>query len=76
MFWINKRMFDFCMLLLIPSIYYFNNLLFINILLIQEVYFLFRIVWVKIACFSAIKFRTMVPVKEITRKYDDPIEDE
>ena len=24
--------------------------------------------------FSAIKFRTMVPVKEITRKYDDPIE--
>jgi hypothetical protein len=24
--------------------------------------------------FSAIKFRTMVPVDEITRKYDDPIE--
>ena len=24
--------------------------------------------------FSAIKFRTMAPVKEITRKYDDPIE--
>ena len=24
--------------------------------------------------FSAIKFRTMVPTKEITRKYDDPIE--
>ena len=24
--------------------------------------------------FSAIKFRTMVPVKEITRRYDDPIE--
>ena len=24
--------------------------------------------------FHAIKFRTMVPVKEITRKYDDPIE--
>jgi len=25
--------------------------------------------------FSAIKFRTMVPAKEITRKYDDPIEE-
>jgi len=24
--------------------------------------------------FSAIKFRTMKPIKEITRKYDDPIE--
>ena len=24
--------------------------------------------------FSAVKFRTMMPVKEITRKYDDPIE--
>jgi len=25
-------------------------------------------------CFSAIKFRTMVPVKKITKKYDDSIE--
>ena len=77
MFWINKRLFDiFVCLMLIPLLsivsiiilflnYFFNSgsLFFIQYRMGKN----FRV-------FSAIKFRSMVPVKEITRKYDDPIE--
>jgi lipopolysaccharide/colanic/teichoic acid biosynthesis glycosyltransferase len=77
MFWINKRLFDiFVCLLLIPLLilvaiiilflnYFFNSG---SLLFIQD-----RMG--KNCCvFSAVKFRTMLHVKEITRKYDDPIE--
>ena len=77
MFWINKRLFDiFVCLLLIP-------LLFITSLIILlfnyffnsgSLFFVQDRMGKNCSVFSAIKFRTMVPVKEITRKYDDPIE--
>ena len=77
MFWINKRLFDiFVCILLIP-------LLFITSLIILlfnyffnpgSLFFIQDRMGKNCSIFSAIKFRTMVPVKEITRKYDDPIE--
>ena len=77
MFWINKRLFDiFVCFLLIP-------LLFITSLIILlfnyffnsgSLFFVQDRMGKNCSVFSAIKFRTMVPVKEITRKYDDPIE--
>jgi lipopolysaccharide/colanic/teichoic acid biosynthesis glycosyltransferase len=77
LFWINKRIFDVSVcLLLIPL------LIIISILLILINYFfnsgsLFFIqnrMGKNCVSFSAIKFRTMKPAKEITRKFDDPIE--
>jgi len=77
LFWINKRMFDiFVCLLLLPV------LLTISIILLFFNYFfnsgsLFFIqdrMGKNCDVFSAIKFRTMTPIKEITRKHDDPIE--
>jgi len=78
MFWINKRLFDiFVCLLLIP-------LLFITSLIILlfnyffnsgSLFFIQDRMGKNCGVFSAIKFRTMVPVKEITRKFDDPIEE-
>jgi len=77
MFWFNKRLFDiFICLLLIPLLLLFSIiLLFFNyffnkgsLLYIQDR------MGKNCTIFSAIKFRTMVPVKEITRRYDDPIE--
>ena len=79
MFWINKRLFDiFVCLLLIP-------LLFITSLIILllnyffnsgSLFFIQDRMGKNCIVFSAIKYRTMVPVKEITRKYDDPIEED
>lgn len=77
LFWINKRIFDIIMcLLLLPLLFtiaiillvfnkFFNpgNLLFIQKRMGKNCEF-----------FLAIKFRTMSHIKEITRKYDDPIE--
>ena len=53
LFWINKRMFDiFVCLLLLPVLLTISIiLLFFNYFSIQEVYFLFRIVWVRIVMF-------------------------
>jgi len=77
LFWINKRMFDIlvCLLLLpllfiiamiLPLINYFFNS--------GSLFFIQDRMGKNCDVFSAIKFRTMVPIKEITRKYDDPIE--
>lgn len=77
LFWINKRIFDISVcLLLIPLLF------FISIMLIIFNYFfnsgsLFYVqerMGKNCSIFSAIKFRTMVPIEVITRKYDDPIE--
>ena len=77
MFWINKRLFDiFVCLLLIPLLfitsiivlcinYFFNK---------GSLFFIQERMGKNCNVFSAIKFRSMAPVKEITRKYDDPIE--
>jgi len=79
MFWINKRLFDiFVCLLLIPLLfitspiilllnYFFNS---------GSLFFIQDRMGKNCSVFSAIKYRTMVPVKEITRKYDDPIEED
>ncbi|MDC1283335.1 sugar transferase [Amylibacter sp.] len=77
LFWINKRMFDisvsllllpllFIIVIILPFINYFSNS--------GRVFFIQERMGKNCEVFHAIKFRTMVPVKEITRKYDDPIE--
>jgi len=76
-FWINKRLFD-----LVISIFLLPLLFIISIFLLflNPLYNPGRLVFVQermgINCenFFAIKFRTMSPIKEITRKYDEPIE--
>jgi len=77
LFWINKRIFDIIVcLLLIPLLLLISiMILFINYFLNPGSLFFIQDRMGKNCCvFSAIKFRTMVPTKEITRKYDDPIE--
>jgi lipopolysaccharide/colanic/teichoic acid biosynthesis glycosyltransferase len=77
MFWFNKRFFDiFVCLLLIPLLFIFSIiLLFVNPFFNPGSLFFIQDRMGKNCCvFSAFKFRTMMPVKEITRKYDDPIE--
>jgi lipopolysaccharide/colanic/teichoic acid biosynthesis glycosyltransferase len=77
LFWINKRLFDIIVsLLLIPLLlvisiilpffnYFFNS---------GSLFFIQDRMGKDCSVFSAIKFRTMVHTKEITRKYNDPIE--
>ena len=77
LFWINKRIFDisvsllllpllFIIVIILPFINYFSNS--------GRLFFIQERMGKHCEVFHAIKFRTMVPVKEITRKYDDPIE--
>lgn len=77
LFWINKRIFDisvsllllpllFIIVIILPFINYFYNS--------GRLFFIQERMGKNCEVFHAIKFRTMVPVKEITRKYDDPIE--
>ena len=76
-FWINKRLFDiFVCLLLIPLLFIVSIIiLFFNYFFNPgSLFFIQDRMGKDCSVFSAIKFRTMVPVKEITRKYDDPIE--
>jgi len=76
-FWINKRLFDvFVCSLLIPLLFIFSIiLLFFNYFFNPgSLFFIQDRMGKNCSVFSAIKFRTMVPVKEITRKYNDPIE--
>ena len=76
-FWINKRIFDisvsllllpllFIIVIILPFINYFSNS--------GRLFFIQERMGKNCEVFHAIKFRTMVPIKEITRKYDDPIE--
>ena len=77
LFWINKRLFDiFVCLLLIPLLFITSIILLcINYFFNRgSLFFIQDRMGKNCNVFSAIKFRTMVPIKEITRKYDDPIE--
>jgi len=77
MFWINKRLFDiFLCLLLIPLLFIISIiLLFVNYFFNPgSLFFIQDRMGKDCRVFTAIKFRTMVPIKEITRKYDEPIE--
>ena len=77
LFWTNKRIFDiFVSLLLLPILFMIGIVLLIlnqffnpgKVLFIQER------MGKNCKIIFIIKFRTMLHVKEITRKYDDPIE--
>ena len=77
MFWINKRLFDiFICLLLIPLLFIISIIvLFFNFFFNPgSLFFIQDRMGKGCSIFSAVKFRTMLPVKEISRKYDDPIE--
>jgi len=79
MFWINKRLFDFFVCLLLIPLFFITSiiLLFVNYFFNPGSLFFIQERMGKNCCiFAAVKFRTMVPVKEITRKYDDPIEED
>ena len=77
LFWINKRIFDiFLCVLLLPLLFTIGiNLLVLNLFFNQgRLFFIQKRMGKNCEYFFAIKFRTMTNVKEITRKYDDPIE--
>ncbi|MDB9851174.1 sugar transferase [Amylibacter sp.] len=77
LFWFNKRVFDiFLCLLLIPLLLIITlTLLFLNPFLNSgKLLFIQKRMGKNCEFFFAIKFRTMSHIKEITRKYDDPIE--
>jgi lipopolysaccharide/colanic/teichoic acid biosynthesis glycosyltransferase len=77
LFWINKRIFDIIMsLLLLPLLLTIAIMLLVFNLLFNPGTLLFIQKRMGKNCefFFAIKFRTMSHTKEITRKYDDPIE--
>ncbi|MDC0505056.1 sugar transferase [Amylibacter sp.] len=77
LFWINKRIFDiFVSLLLLPLLIIIGMILFILNLFFNQGRLLFiqKRMGKNCEVFFAIKFRTMTHVKEITRKCDDPIE--
>ena len=76
-FWINKRLFDVIVCLLLIPLLFISSII---ILLFNyfanrgSLFFIQDRMGKNCHVFSAIKFRTMMPVKEITRKYDEPIE--
>ena len=77
LFWFNKRLFDIvACLLLIPLLFIVSIiLLFLNYFFNPgSLFFIQERMGKDCRVFHAIKFRSMVPVKEITRKYNDPIE--
>jgi lipopolysaccharide/colanic/teichoic acid biosynthesis glycosyltransferase len=77
MFWVNKRLFDiFVSLLLMPLLFIASIIiLFLNYFFNSgSLFFIQDRMGKNCSVFPAIKFRTMLPAKEITRKYDDPIE--
>ena len=77
LFWINKRLFDIIIcLLLIPLLFIISIIvLFFNYFFNQgSLFFIQERMGKNCSIFSAVKFRTMFPVQEITRKYDEPIE--
>jgi lipopolysaccharide/colanic/teichoic acid biosynthesis glycosyltransferase len=77
LFWISKRLFDVIMsLLLLPLLFIIS----IFLLFLNPFYNKGKLVFVQermgknCEVFFAIKFRTMSPIEEITRKYNEPIE--
>ena len=77
LFWINKRIFDiFVSLLLLPLLIIIGIILLIlnRFFNSGELFFIQERVGKNCKVFFTYKFRTMTPLKEITRKYDEPIE--
>ena len=76
-FWVNKRVFDIILcLLLLPILF----IIAVILLLLNQFFNPGKLLFVQkrmgknCGYFFAIKFRSMIDTKEITRKYDDPIE--
>ena len=77
LFWINKRIFDIVLSLLLLPLFFtiVICLLVFNLFFNQgKLFFIQKRMGKNCEVFVAIKFRTMAHVKEITRKCDDPIE--
>jgi lipopolysaccharide/colanic/teichoic acid biosynthesis glycosyltransferase len=77
LFWFNKRMFDVIIsLFLLPLLCTIAIILiFLNLFFNQgKLFFIQKRMGKNCEFFFAIKFRTMSHIKEITRKYDEPIE--
>ena len=77
LFWINKRIFDIVLSLLLLPLFFTIGiiLLFFNLFFNQgRLFFIQKRMGKDCEFFFAIKFRTMSHVEEIIRKYDDPIE--
>jgi len=77
LFWINKRIFDIVIsLFLLPLFFTIGIMLLVFNLLFNpgRLFFIQKRMGKNCEFFFVIKFRTMSNVKEITRKYDDPIE--
>lgn len=77
LFWINKRVFDiFISILLLPLLILCSCFLLVLNLFFNpgSLFFIQERMGKNCCSFYAIKFRTMVPVEKITRQYDDPIE--
>jgi len=77
LFWINKRIFDIVLsLLLLPLFFAIGIFLLVFNLFFNtgKLFFIQKRMGKNCEFFFAIKFRTMTCVKEITRKYDEPIE--
>ena len=77
LFWFNKRMFDiFVCILLLPLLFIVSIILLIFNIPFNSgsLFFIQDRMGKDCVAFPAIKFRTMEPIKIISRKYDDPIE--
>jgi lipopolysaccharide/colanic/teichoic acid biosynthesis glycosyltransferase len=77
LFWINKRIFDVLMSLsLLPLLFVITLVLLIfnNFFNPGKLFFVQERMGKNCEIFIAIKFRTMTSIKEITRKYNEPIE--
>jgi len=77
LFWINKRIFDIILSLLLLPLFFTIGiiLLVLNLFFNQgKLFFIQKRMGKNCEFFFAIKFRTMSYIKEIDRKYDDPIE--
>ena len=77
LFWINKRLFDIVVCLLLIPLFFIISiiLLFVNYFFNPgSLFFIQERMGKDCVSFPAIKFRSMVPVKEITRKHYEPIE--
>jgi lipopolysaccharide/colanic/teichoic acid biosynthesis glycosyltransferase len=77
LFWINKRIFDIILcLLLLPLLLIVAVILLVFNLFFNpgRLFFIQKRMGKNCEFFFTIKFRTMTHIKEITRKYNDPVE--
>ena len=77
LFWINKRIFDIILSLLLLPLFF---TIVIILLVLNRFYNQGRLLFIQkrmgknCEFFNVIKFRTMTNVQDITRKYDEPVE--